>query len=97
MEPFAYRVTAGRDVDVGFLKIYLSTKAFDLSGIAQGTAFTQDRAPVAWRNRTIETWDTILIPVIQHRKPTSGQSGWPRPQQWQGETSCASTSLMGRT
>jgi len=66
--PFTYPITPGRAVDVGFLKIYLSTKAFDLSGIAQGTAFAQDRANAPWYHKPCETWDTILIPVIQRRR-----------------------------
>ena len=70
--PFTYPIRPGRDIDVGFLKIYLSTKAFDLSGIAQGSllALTKARASGGpWEPPIVETWDTILIPVIQRRRP----------------------------
>lgn len=69
-ETFTYTINQGHDIEVGFLKIYLSTKPFDLSGIAQGSALTQIRGPERWqRPPPSETWDTILIPVIQRRRP----------------------------
>ena len=71
VEPFTYVATPGHDIDIRFLKIYLSTKAFDLSGIAQASAFAQARANANWRARPIVTWDMILILVIQRRSPSS--------------------------
>lgn len=75
--PHKYPIRKGHDTDVGFLKIYLSTKPCDLSGITQDDAFTQTRAPGRWSpDRLVDTWDTILIPVIQRRKSRySGTSG----------------------
>jgi hypothetical protein len=66
--PHKYPIRQGHDTDVGFLKIYLSTKPCDLSGITQDDAFSQTRAPSRWNHRLFDTWDTILIPVIQRRK-----------------------------
>lgn len=72
VEPFTYVVTGPvHDIDIGFLKIYLSTKAFDLSGIAQASTFAQARANANWCARPIVTWDAILIPVIQRQSPSS--------------------------
>jgi len=65
--PHTYPIRQGYDTDVGFLKIYLSTKPYDLSGIKQRGIFSQSRSPVPWCQRSVETWDTILIPVIQRR------------------------------
>ena len=67
--PHTYAIRQGHDTDVGFLKFYLSTKPYDLSEITQDCPFTfnQTRAPGNWQPRPVETWDTILIPVIQRR------------------------------
>jgi len=71
--PFVYRLKNGRDLDVGFLKIYLSTQPVDLSGIQQGSAFSETRYGSPWRslNQPQELWGTIVIPIIQRRNPNS--------------------------
>lgn len=81
--PHTYPIRQGHDTDVGFLKIYLSTKAYDLSGITQDGAFTldQSRAPNRWRHRVVDTWDTLLIPVIQRRNSRSSCPSGPRSRQ----------------
>jgi hypothetical protein len=67
--PYVYQLSPGRDLDVGFLKIYLSTEAVDLSDIPQGSAFTETRrsAPV-WHPQPLNLLGTIIIPIIQRRR-----------------------------
>jgi len=69
--PFVYQIHKGRDLDVGFLKIYLSTQPVDLSGIKQGSAFSETRSGTPWSAPPGEFWDTIIIPIIQRRNPNS--------------------------
>jgi hypothetical protein len=67
--PFIYQVREGRDLDIGFLKIYLTTKPVDLSGIKQSglrARFTQ-----FWEPEPLDFWGTTLIPIIQRRKLNS--------------------------
>lgn len=72
VSPFTYLVPLGRDLDVGFLKIYLTTEAVDLSDIQQSSPFHETRrsAPV-WHPRPQNLLGTILIPIIQRRHQTS--------------------------
>jgi hypothetical protein len=71
-KPFAYELQKGRNLDVGFLKIYLSTQPVDLSGIKQQSAFLgEPRVTKEWQPEPPEdAWDTILIPIIQRRNPS---------------------------
>jgi hypothetical protein len=71
-KPFSYELQKGRNVDVGFLKIYLSTRPVDLSGIQQESAFEgEPRTPKEWHPEPQDAWDTILIPIIQRRDSNS--------------------------
>jgi len=74
-EPLAYEIREGQDLDVGFLKIYLSTQPVDLSGKAQQSAFPENRGATAWRPEPQDVWDTILIPIIQRRNPNQVKPG----------------------
>jgi hypothetical protein len=56
-------------LDVGFLKIYLSTQPVDLSGIQQQSAFLENRTGKEWHQEPQDAWDTVLIPIIQRRNP----------------------------
>lgn len=65
-----------QDIDVGFLKVILTTKAIDLSGIPQESPFTNSRHYVPWSHPSEEftlkglphTWHTMIVPVIQRRR-----------------------------
>ena len=69
-KPFSYELQNGQNLDVGFLKIYLSTRPVDLSGIQQQSAFLEKpRTATEWHPELQGAWDTILIPIIQRQTP----------------------------
>ena len=69
-KPFGYELQEGQNLDVGFLKIYLSTQPVDLSGIQQQAAFLgEPRTTTDWHLKQQDAWDTILIPIIQRSNP----------------------------
>jgi hypothetical protein len=68
--PFVYEIPRGRDLDVGFLKIYLSTEAIDLSDIHEAFSETRSCTPI-WRPQPQNLLGTILIPIIQRRRQSS--------------------------
>ena len=71
--PHTFFLRDGQDVDVGILKLFLSTKQVDLSDVAQSSPFVltgaRSSAPaqLKGRNKLRLNWDTILIPVVQRR------------------------------
>ena len=68
--PFTYFARDGQDVDVGFLKLFLTTEYVDFSNIPQSSPFNPDNR--GWKQaqlKTVSTWDTIIIPVVQRRVP----------------------------
>lgn len=70
--PFAYFLRPNQLVDVGFLKLFLSTSPIDLSALPQPTPFNITRSGVNFSRPAVDTWGTILIPIVQHRfSPTS--------------------------
>ncbi|KAF9240014.1 caspase domain-containing protein [Melanogaster broomeanus] len=66
--PYSFFLPEGQDIDVGFLKIFLTTRPIDMSKIPQKSPFQVDRgsAPVVMERG--DSWGTILIPVVQRRK-----------------------------
>ncbi|KAF9472030.1 hypothetical protein BDN70DRAFT_844906 [Pholiota conissans] len=71
--PFAYYLRDNQDLDLGFLKLFLTTKPVDLSNIPQSTPFETTRSASRFVKSTVDTWSTILIPVIQHRYPPNSK------------------------
>jgi hypothetical protein len=70
-KPLVFNPAEGQNVDIGFLKLFLSTEYVDLSDIAQESPFTTGIPRSISRARTtkLSTWDTILVSVvIQSRK-----------------------------
>ena len=67
--PLAFVVKKGRDLDITFIKIVLSTQPIDVDHIAQSSPFEQTRSPTVWKPKK-DRWDTILIPVVQRRNAT---------------------------
>ena len=65
--PYCYFLRENQNIDVGYLKLFLSTDHVDLSHVPQPSPFVlhRDIGPVT--DKTTLTWDTILIPVVQRR------------------------------
>jgi hypothetical protein len=62
--PRVFSLPPGQNVDVGFLKLFLTTRYVDYSNIPQSSPFSTGRGNRLVKVKTIETWDTIKIPVI---------------------------------
>jgi hypothetical protein len=62
-----FHLRPGQNLEVGFLKIFLSTKPIDLSSIPQSSPFERTRATARWTPRKIddEAWCTMLIPFLR--------------------------------
>ena len=58
----------GRDVDVGFLKLFLTTHYIDYSYVSQPSPFAASRDLAKDDGVMPEpVWDSILIPVVQRK------------------------------
>lgn len=55
----------GQIFDIGFLKIFLSTKPVDLSSIPQLSPFEKTRSGDQMAKNKEEAWGTMIIPVLQ--------------------------------
>jgi hypothetical protein len=74
VEPWGYSVSEGLDVEVGFLKFFISTERLDVSSIAQPSPFSEDgqklgtyRGPWKRKAKLASFWDTVVIPVVIRR------------------------------
>jgi hypothetical protein len=78
--PLSFHLRKGHDLDLGFLKIFLSKTNNDFSKISQTSPFV-DPAPVSRPQMAPQkpdrTWRTFIIPMIQRRHPASGPSSGP--------------------
>jgi len=70
-QPFAYGLSDEQDIDVGCLKIFLSTEKVDLSNIPQSTPFKGHRGPRPPKSKPRGLWHTILFTIVQRRHPRS--------------------------
>ncbi|KDR74093.1 hypothetical protein GALMADRAFT_71556 [Galerina marginata CBS 339.88] len=70
--PFSYALRQNQDVDVGFLKLFVSTKPIDLSHVPQPSPFEATRALKSFSPKPKDAWDTVLIPIIQRRNNLTG-------------------------
>ncbi|VDC07260.1 unnamed protein product [Peniophora sp. CBMAI 1063] len=70
--PFKFRLRPGQERDVGFIKVFISTEPVDLSGVLQASVFdtSMPRGTFRAQGRSRHAWDTILIPVVQHKAPS---------------------------
>ncbi|KAK7471968.1 hypothetical protein VKT23_000076 [Stygiomarasmius scandens] len=68
-DPKSHALKKRQKVDVGFLKLYLSTQYVDFSGIPQSSPLQQDRAIYDNPLPPPSFWDILMIPVIQKRGP----------------------------
>ena len=58
----------GQDVDVGYLKLFLSTEYVDYSHVPQDSPFLLDARVHRESKPKHRIWDTMLIPIIQRRE-----------------------------
>lgn len=65
--PYCYFLRENQDIDIGYLKLFLSTEHVDLSHVPQHSPFASVPYLGAVTNKTRQIWDTILIPVVQRR------------------------------
>jgi len=65
--PYCYFLRENQDIDIGHLKLFLTTEYVDLSHVPRHSPFVPHRDIGAVTNKTTEIWDTILIPVVQRR------------------------------
>ncbi|KZV62928.1 hypothetical protein PENSPDRAFT_230413 [Peniophora sp. CONT] len=67
--PFTYFLRQGQVLDVGFIKLFISTEYIDLSFVEQESPF--EIGSPRGSDMTVEqpagVWDTLLIPVVQHK------------------------------
>ncbi|KAJ8079113.1 hypothetical protein PM082_013400 [Marasmius tenuissimus] len=64
--PRSYTLRRGRTIDVGFLKLYLSTEYVDFSQVCQETPFVEERENVRNPGTTKRyLWDSMLVNIIQ--------------------------------
>ena len=65
--PYTYYLRPGQDVDVGFLKLFLTTEYVDLSCVTQESSFrtvTQPRTDMEVQS-TAPLWGTVMVTVVQ--------------------------------
>jgi len=74
--PFVYECRPGQDVDVGFLKLFLSNEYIDLSTLLQGVTTALDEGNIRYGGTEIAPeptdgpgiWVSMVVTVIQERK-----------------------------
>ncbi|KIM22184.1 hypothetical protein M408DRAFT_28909, partial [Serendipita vermifera MAFF 305830] len=57
-QPFKYFLPKGRDLDVGFVKIFISSEPVDLSAVPQASPFEDTRAPLVEKKKSPILWST---------------------------------------
>ncbi|KAI0309055.1 hypothetical protein OF83DRAFT_1072600 [Amylostereum chailletii] len=77
--PYKYFLRPGQTLDVGYLKLFLSTKPVDLSSIPQSSPFPGPREAVKYHREIVDAWDTIKIAVVQHAPGSLAQMASPSP------------------
>lgn len=64
--PRCYGLAKGQTVDVGFIKVFITTEYVDFSDIEQASPFQTNRVNTSDRRRKRWVrWDTKTIPIIQ--------------------------------
>ena len=64
--PFSFFMRDGQDVDIGFLKLFLTTEPVDYSNIPQSSPFNTNRADAPkGRCKSPFIWDTMLVTLVQ--------------------------------
>lgn len=65
--PFTYYIEEGQTVDVGFLKLFVTSEYVDFSNIPQVSPFERGRKSGRPQKKSLALWDTILVPLVQRR------------------------------
>jgi hypothetical protein len=66
--PFSYFLRNNQDVDVGFLKLFLTTEQVDFSNVSQLSPFGKNNRGIEReRPKPMRVWDTILVTVVQRK------------------------------
>ncbi|KAF8887263.1 caspase domain-containing protein [Gymnopilus junonius] len=62
-----YHVPEHQEMDFGFLKLFVSNKAIDLSHVVQSSPFNSelDRALIMTQRKSYDFWASITVPIIQ--------------------------------
>ena len=70
--PFVYECRPGQDVDVGFLKLFLSNQYIDLSNLLQGVTTALDEGNIRGTKKVVALadgiWVSMVVTVVQERK-----------------------------
>ncbi|KAI0313035.1 hypothetical protein OF83DRAFT_1176058 [Amylostereum chailletii] len=62
--PLNFFLRAEQKVDVGFLKLFISTEHVDLGHIAQDSPFEDGRANAIREKPRVSVWDTMLVAMV---------------------------------
>ncbi|KAK0214570.1 hypothetical protein IW262DRAFT_1300651 [Armillaria fumosa] len=67
--PYSYTLRQGQDIDVGFLKLFFSTKHMDLSGLVQGSPFENagHLSSDAQKRKAFEGWHVMHVAIVQKK------------------------------
>ncbi|KAI0318754.1 caspase domain-containing protein [Amylostereum chailletii] len=68
--PYKYFLRKDQTVDVGFLRLFLSTEPLDLSAIPQKSPFPSQRGADEVKIPPKPMWDAVTVSIVQH------QLGW---------------------
>ncbi|KAE9403636.1 hypothetical protein BT96DRAFT_878516 [Gymnopus androsaceus JB14] len=64
--PRSFSLSNDQGITVGYIKLFFSTEYVDYSAVPQMSPFNE-RATNTFKHRPTALWDTMLVPVIQHR------------------------------
>lgn len=72
-----YGLQLGDEIDLGFLKFFISTMPIQLSHLVQASPFdrVQVRGPHRADSKPASLWSTITIPLVQRLAPTNKSLG----------------------
>lgn len=68
--PYSYFLRDNQDIDVGFVKLFITTHPVSLSEIEQMSPFPGEntsRAPFIEKERLLASWDTVIVTLVQRR------------------------------
>ncbi|KAK0234518.1 hypothetical protein EDD85DRAFT_969100 [Armillaria nabsnona] len=66
--PLRYFLREGQSVDVGFLKLFISTESIDMLDIAQQSLFSLFRMTATSPSKKLDLWDTMRFTLVQTKK-----------------------------
>jgi hypothetical protein len=65
--PFQYFIQQGQVVDIGFLKLFLTTECVNFSNVPQVSPFDRDRKMELKPIKSQAVWDTLLVTLVQRK------------------------------